>query len=517
MKIWDDLTIEKDKTVVVIGPNGSGKTRYGIKLTQLNDADHIGALRNIALPENLQMMTYTQAEKEVKNNLNRKKTHFWELSNEINLLFSKLMADDAASATKFRNQSAAGLKPDIEFTKIMELSSLWENLFPSRHISFDGYVPKVKSDYMGGEDYAASHMSDGERVALYLAARVLDSTSQIIIIDEPEVHFHSKLAVKFWDELEKMRPDKKFVYVTHNLEFALSRNLPIFLIVKPNQKPLVIEKASEIPTETSIDLLAAASLSIFATRVVFCEGIADKSKDNILLSAWFNSNETVIVPLSSCKNVIEAVLSYKKTDIIQNLEVIGIVDQDYSSVGTIEAIKNDVFVLPFHEIESLLLHEDIIGEVLLTIGKSKEEIAAIVLDMKQKAKDIYPKDLVNKTISERYKNEIEFSLKYAIRGLKSTTDDAEQKQNHIDIVNQLQVIAEQVYDKANKEVTESPDKGYLEILKILPGKPLLLLLLKTVGMTTDTYLSMLCKLIKDENPQIIKCLSEYLPARLLAK
>ena len=63
MKVWDDLIIEKDKTVVVIGPNGSGKTRYGIKVTQLNNADHIGALRNIALQENLPMMTYTHAEK----------------------------------------------------------------------------------------------------------------------------------------------------------------------------------------------------------------------------------------------------------------------------------------------------------------------------------------------------------------------------------------------------------------------------------------------------------------------
>lgn len=237
----------------------------------------------------------------------------------------------------------------------------------------------------------------------------------------------------------------------------------------------------------------------------------------MLLSAWFNTNETAIVPLSSCKNVIEAVLSYKKTDIIQNLEVLGIIDQDYSSVGAIEAIKKDVFVLPFHEIESLLLHEDIITEVLVTVGKTEEEIQAIVAEMKVRAIEIYPKDLVNKTISERYKNEIEFNLKYAIRGLKSTIDDAEQKKSHIDIINQLHTIAETSYDKASKEVTESPNLGYLEVLKILPGKPLLLLLLKTLGMTTDTYLSMLCKLIKDENEQIVECLSQYLPSRSSAK
>ena len=38
----------------------------------------------------------------------------------------------------------------------------------------------------------------------------------------------------------------------HDLEFALSRNNPLFLIVKPNQKPSVIEKISDIPKETAI-------------------------------------------------------------------------------------------------------------------------------------------------------------------------------------------------------------------------------------------------------------------------
>lgn len=513
MRIWEDITIERDKTVVVIGPNGSGKTQYGIKLAQLNNADHIGALRNIALTDNLPMMTYSQAEQEVNNRLNRKKSHYWELSNEIDLLFSKLMADDAASATRFRNLSFAGQNPPIERTKIMELSQLWESLFPSRQIKFEGYVPKVKSEYMGGKDYAASHMSDGERVSLYLAARVLDSNSDIIVIDEPEVHFHSKLAVTFWDALEKMRPNKKFVYITHNLEFALSRKLPIFLVVKPNQKPLIIEKASEIPTETSIDLLAAASLSIFAKRVIFCEGIADKSRDNMLLSAWFNTNNTVIVPLSSCKNVIEAVLSYKKTDIIQNLDVVGIIDQDYSSVGSLESVKNDVFVLPFHEIESLLLHEDLITEALKAIGRNQEDIKAIIKDIKESAEKIYSKEIINKVISERFKNEVEFTLKYRIRGLKSTTEDSKQRAEHIDIINELAKVAEQAYDNSTNEVIKAHEKGYNEILRILPGKPLLSLLLKHAGMNIDAYLSLICKLINDNNETVIKTLTGLLPAR----
>ena len=52
----------------------------------------------------------------------------------------------------------------------------------------------------------------------------------------------------------------------------------------------------------------------------------------------------------------------------------GIIDQDYSSAAAIDAIKKDIFVMPFHEIESLLLHEDIVREVLSNIGEEKVEI-----------------------------------------------------------------------------------------------------------------------------------------------
>jgi len=57
----------------------------------------------------------------------------------------------------------------------------------------------------------------------YLAGRVLDSESTIIIVDEPEVHFHSRLAARFCNEMKALRPDCRLVYVTHDLPFALSR------------------------------------------------------------------------------------------------------------------------------------------------------------------------------------------------------------------------------------------------------------------------------------------------------
>ena len=230
--------IEGDTPIVILGPNGSGKTRYGLRLAQLNNAEMIAALRNIELGENIPMQPFVQAAQELSNQKRKRHSRPWSISNEINNLFAKLMVEDSDAAVEFRdnytsNPANSDLKPKV--TKLMRLSTAWHSLFPGRHIRFAGYMPKVTSEYAEGtQSYAAQQMSDGERVALYLAGRVLDSEASVILVDEPEVHFHSRLAVQFWDELERLRSDCRFVYITHDLNFALSRNTSSFWLSDQN-------------------------------------------------------------------------------------------------------------------------------------------------------------------------------------------------------------------------------------------------------------------------------------------
>jgi ABC-type cobalamin/Fe3+-siderophores transport system ATPase subunit len=75
-------------------------------------------------------------------------------------------------------------------------------------------------------------MSDGERSILYVAARVLTGEEPVILVDEPELHMHSRLSVQFWDEAGKLRSDCRFVYVTHDLNFALSRRRATVLMAR---------------------------------------------------------------------------------------------------------------------------------------------------------------------------------------------------------------------------------------------------------------------------------------------
>ena len=72
--------------------------------------------------------------------------------------------------------------------------------------------------------YNASEMSDGERVIFYLIGEVLSAPENaILVIDEPEMHIHKSITKKLWDEIEKERADCTFIYLTHDIDFATSR------------------------------------------------------------------------------------------------------------------------------------------------------------------------------------------------------------------------------------------------------------------------------------------------------
>jgi hypothetical protein len=47
---------------------------------------------------------------------------------------------------------------------------------------------------------------------VYLISRVLRAPPGVVVVDEPEVHFHALLARTFWDTLQTERDDCRFVF-----------------------------------------------------------------------------------------------------------------------------------------------------------------------------------------------------------------------------------------------------------------------------------------------------------------
>ncbi|MCP4225991.1 MAG: ATP-binding protein [Actinomycetia bacterium] len=115
-------------------------------------------------------------------------------------------------------------------------------------------------------------MSDGEKAALYLAGRALTvDEDAVLIIDEPETHLQSLLAVQLWDAIEEARPGLRLIYATHDMTFAASQESAHYLLANPEHGLKEIQLAEDVGELAAI-MLGAATLSFHANKVIFREG-----------------------------------------------------------------------------------------------------------------------------------------------------------------------------------------------------------------------------------------------------
>ncbi len=501
VKIRPDQELKGQGPIVILGPNGSGKTRHAVNMLNWNgnNAEMVAALRNIALGEHVGMQPLAQAEQNLTQFYQRRRSRYWELSNEIDQLFSKLMAEDSASAVAFRDSYLRGDTAKPEETKLTIIREMWERVFPGRHIRFTGYTPKVRSDFEGTEgEYSAQRMSDGERVALYLAARVLDTSKPILIVDEPEVHLHSRLAVRFWNELEDLRKDVRLVYITHDLFFALSRRAATYVILMPGEEPTVFNLPEEIPREVASSLLSAASFSIQAHRIVFCEGEEGTSLDCQVYSAWFCDHDTAVVPVGSCRDVVETVTRFADTKLVVGLTAIGVIDRDYWPDDYLNSLDGSISVLPVHEIENLLLLEGIFTAVAKHLGKSETDQLYNKFIQYVKSKFKENSELLIYQVSERFKRRAESEFFSAINGLKpqSSTEETRDLYAHRLTPSNWQTPPVDLFQTEQKIIEEALDGPVDKFLKVLPGKVFFGDIEKFLGIDRTAYVDLVCAALK---------------------
>jgi len=521
LKLTEKITLEGVSPVVLIGPNGSGKTRFGVAIASQQKADFIGALRDISLPDDIPMQSLERATRDLTSQMNEHRSRYWRMSSEINYLFSKLLVEDATSATKYRDGSRSGQHPAIENTNLMQLKDIWHELFPGRQIEFAAYSPKVESRFTSQPIvYPAPQMSDGERVALYLGARVLNAKSGLIVIDEPEVHFHSRLAVRFWNIMQDLRPDLRFIYLTHDLAFALSRQNAQFVIIRPNLDPEVVPLGKGIPNELAESILAAASFSIFADRIVFCEG--DESTDYSFYASWFNTPTTVIVPVGGCKDVLGCAKAFYDQTIISGVKAMGVVDRDYWPEAYLSTFPPYVKPLPVHELENIYCLPGlfkVIGQHLSVsnIDNRYDEFIA-------NAKGHFKEELLAKQIVERFKCRCSGGLDTVLNDLKVIADLNALESQFVNILqpgnwgfNPSTIFREERNLLENALASTEP----MQFLTLFPGKVFLKIAARSLGIELSTYRELVNNaLVADDKSDlsglkksIESALSQYLPPR----
>ena len=530
IKLADEAEIDGSGPVVLIGPNGVGKSRLGSTLASRRGYERIPALRSLNFDESLPLWRMQEAKQNVESQINQTKNKPWQTAQELSSILGEIKAEDAQAAVDFRDEWVRHpTSATPKETNLNKLRRLWKLTFPGRDLDLSTYQPLVTTSLPGRSPngYAANQMSDGERAALYLISRVLRAQTGIVVIDEPEVHFHALLARTFWDIIESERSDCRFVYITHDIPFALSRRGARIGIVRSQTEIELVGEDAPIPPDLYESILGAASLSMVARRVVFCEGKNGRSLDPHIYGAWFQNPDTVVVPVGSCTDVERAVHVFAENPIIANASALGIVDRDYWSDARITSMMAEgLHVLPTNEIEGLLCLGPVATAVMTHLGKSAGEIAQLYNAFEANVRAGLNPAFVNRQILERAKREMELRLLGLTNGANPNQDRAITRSNLVaqaDVTNVVPDVGA-LFDTNATKVDQVVAQSAQEFLAVLPGKFCFGILCATLGVTQDNYSGLVTKALSQPDTlgdasfevlraALIAALAAHLPPR----
>ena len=396
-----ELTLKAGKTTIIIGANGSGKTRLAVYLEeQLGEKAHrIAAHRALSLNPNVdripetkarQYLTYGDSGNSVS--ISNRKYYRWKnnaptsLLNDFDRLLQYLFAQQNNLAVENNQKLNRREKITNSKTKLDILQEVWERLLPLKKLHITADDIRVSSTSIESADYSASEMSDGERAVFYILGQVLSANEgSILIFDEPELHIHKSIISNLWDEIEKLRPDCSFLMITHDIEFAATRVAKKYVIRNYYSAPAW--DISEIP-DSELDEQTITLILGSRKPILFVEGektSLDMATYRLCYPEW------TVIPKGSCKDVIQAVSSLRKLNEdmpILNIKCAGIVDRDTRDSAQIQELEEqDIKVLRYSEIENIFSLSSVAYEILKIEGftdyelnNKKEQFEAELLD-----------------------------------------------------------------------------------------------------------------------------------------
>ena len=383
-----ELTLRAGKTTIIIGANGSGKTRLAVYLEeQLGEKAHrIAAHRALSLNPNVDKIPEAKARQYLSYGISMngisitdRKYYRWDNKAPTSLLndFDRLLQYLFAQQNNLAVENNQKLNRDEEITnsktKLDILQEVWERLLPLKKLHITADDIRVSSIGIESADYSASEMSDGERAVFYILGQVLSANEDsILIFDEPELHIHKSIISNLWDEIEKLRPDCSFLMITHDIEFAATRVAKKYVIRNYYSDPAW--DISEIP-DSELDEQTITLILGSRKPILFVEGektSLDMETYRLCYPEW------TVIPKGACKDVIQAVSSLRKLNKdmpILNIKCAGIVDRDTRDSSQIHELEEQgIKVLLCSEIENIFSLSSVVHEVLKIEGFNGNEL-----------------------------------------------------------------------------------------------------------------------------------------------
>lgn len=519
--------IEDKQSIVLLGANGAGKTRMSVWIDEHNPEltiHRVSAQKSLAMPEYVSPTEIKKAEDKFlygttsdnRNWLvkNGKRNSRWgdkpeiHMLNDFQLLMEYLMTENFEKSIEYRENHKEGNSIFDNETKLEKIKKIWEKVIIHRRLKICAGKIEVESIDGTTEKYNGNLMSDGERAIFHFIAEVISAKeNSLIIIDEPENHLHNSILEKLWNEIESERQDCVYLYITHNLDFARTRNNTQIVWIKNMIDRQTWDYELLDSNEFSDDLL----LELLGNRqgVLFVEGTPDKSIDRKLYSRLFPQYN--IMPLEGCASVIQATKSYNKLPMLHYKSIIGIVDRDRRMDEEINSLSNDNIYVPLvAEVENLFLLPDIIKfvarkqcieDVDILLEQTKEKIIEFLqLHLDEQALLFTKKKCQN--IVNNVCNQPAETIDSYIASLESMTHVVKPEEEYNKIREELQKIVD--------------DKDFLSALRVINNKGLIPYtnVTNAFGWKKQYYIDYVIRLIEAKDyssEELCNLFREYIP------
>lgn len=501
--------IEIMQSVLFIGANGSGKTRLGtwVEITspQTEKVHRISAQKSLQLPDSTTPQAIDKAEKALLWGDSEwqdaaMKIHKWELKPATHMQkdFDKLMiylfSDETEENAKFKRtckDSNERVNPPL--TKIDKLKDLWEKILPHRELIIGGLRIQTCPKGQVEKAYSSSEMSDGERVIFYLIGQCLAAPANgIIVIDEPELHLHKAVQIPLWNEIEKLRSDCLFVYLTHDVDFVSAKENSKKIWLKSfdgkNWQWEEIVEDGNLPNELIIEILGSRK------PIVFVEG--ENGGFDVSLYREILS-EFLVIPRGSCTQVIQSVKALKANFQLHHLDIYGIIDRDRRPQHEINKLEQDsIYVLSVAEVENLFCVQEVLEIVSNRLDREAQK------DFQNISATIFSKlsGEIETQVALRVNDEIKFLLQMFDT---SKRKEAEIQKSLNDIVSNIDV--NKLYSE-NKQLLQGilQQRNYSNLLAVYNRKSLASQISPSLGLSNNSLPETVVRFSKGECREAIK-------------
>ena len=400
---------------VIVGKNGSGKSSFAsfFKNSFSDNIVVIPAQKYLvykplhdhkSLTMNCEGLSLIQGRDYISDL--RKSEDVYNILSSIEDIFSNLITTFCNEEIKkglnyYYKKSTEGTENSL----LTQVNNVLSNIIPGVQVQINSDCRCIDIS-KANNTYNVNAMSDGEKVTLYYILHViLASKDSYIIVDEPETFLNTSVANRLWNSLEEIRPDCKFIYLSHNINFIMSRKLAklIWCVEYTYPNKWVLEDVefqdSLLPKELMISLLGTQK------TILFCEGIVDEVSDYSFYSSLF-SDKVFVYPVGGHREVIQYVRKFNSSLLNGYYNAVGIIDHDFLSEETIDDyLKDKIFTLPFNEIETALLCDELLENVV-SLYADESTTKAKIARFKEEAFELL-KSNKGKIVSENVKYYIE--------------------------------------------------------------------------------------------------------------